>query len=73
MSTVNINSEHTGLDVFLFKKEEKHDISYTVGGVTKTNKTSGFVSTPRLNVIKENGEDAFVRGYPYDIKKKKYH
>ncbi|CAI3021501.1 superantigen-like protein, exotoxin 14 [Staphylococcus aureus] len=61
---------HTGLDVFFVQeRRDKHDISYTVGGVTKTNKTSGFVSTPRLNVIKENGEDAFVRGYPYDIKK----
>ncbi|UXV56053.1 superantigen-like protein SSL10 [Staphylococcus aureus] len=61
---------HTGLDVFFVQeRRDKHDISYTVGGVTKTNKTSGFVSTPRLNVIKENGEDAFVKGYPYDIKK----
>ncbi|CAC6789307.1 superantigen-like protein, exotoxin 14 [Staphylococcus aureus] len=61
---------HTGLDVFFVQeRRDKHDISYTVGGVTKTNKTSSFVSTPRLNVIKENGEDAFVKGYPYDIKK----
>lgn len=61
---------HTGLDVFFVQeRRDKHDISYTVGGVTKTNKTSGFVSTPRLNVTKEKGEDAFVKGYPYDIKK----
>lgn len=59
-----------GLDVFFVQeRRDKHDISYTVGGVTKTNKTSGFVSTPRLNVTKEKGEDAFVKGYPYDIKK----
>ncbi|HDJ2888271.1 TPA: superantigen-like protein SSL10 [Staphylococcus aureus] len=61
---------HTGLDVFfVLEKIDKHIILYTVGGVTKTNKTSGFVSAPRLNVTKENGEDAFVKGYPYYIKK----
>ncbi len=60
---------HTGLDVFVQEKRDKHDISYTVGGVTKSNKTPGFVSAPLLNVTKENGEDAFVKGYPYDIKK----
>ncbi|CCE58230.1 TPA: superantigen-like protein SSL10 [Staphylococcus argenteus] len=61
---------HTGLDVFFVQeRRDKHDISYTVGGVTKTNKTSGFVSKPMLNVTKEKGEDAFVKGYPYDIKK----
>ncbi|HDD4015099.1 TPA: superantigen-like protein SSL10 [Staphylococcus aureus] len=61
---------HTGLDVFFVQeKRDKHDISYTVGGVTKSNKTPGFVSAPLLNVTKENGEDAFVKGYPYDIKK----
>ncbi|HDJ3072446.1 superantigen-like protein SSL10 [Staphylococcus aureus] len=61
---------HTGLDVFFVQeKRDKHNILYTVGGVTKTNKTSGFVSAPRLNVTKENGEDAFAKGYPYYIKK----
>ncbi len=54
---------------FCSRKRDKHDISYTVGGVTKSNKTPGFVSAPLLNVTKENGEDAFVKGYPYDIKK----
>ncbi|MCS4600371.1 superantigen-like protein SSL10, partial [Staphylococcus aureus] len=55
---------HTGLDVFFVQeKRDKHDISYTVGGVTKSNKTPGFVSAPLLNVTKENGEDAFVKGY----------
>nr|WFO07824.1 superantigen-like protein SSL10 [Staphylococcus aureus] len=64
------NNLHTGLDVFFVQeKRDKHNILYTVGGVTKTNKTSGFVSAPRLNVTKENGEDAFVKGYPYYIKK----
>ncbi|MCS5350206.1 superantigen-like protein SSL10 [Staphylococcus aureus] len=61
---------YTGLDVFFVQERlDKHDISYTVGGVTKTNKTSGFVSEPRLNVTKENGKDAFVKGYPYHINK----
>ncbi|HDJ7166418.1 TPA: superantigen-like protein SSL10 [Staphylococcus aureus Sa_TPS3152] len=61
---------YTGLDVFFVQeRRDKHDISYTVGGVTKTNKTSGFVSEPRLNVTKENGKDAFVKGYPYHINK----
>ena len=52
------------------KKRQARHIIYTVGGVTKTNKTSGFASTPRLNVIKENGEDAFVRGYPMILKRR---
>lgn len=55
----------------LFKKRDKHDIFYTVGGVIQNNKTSGVVSAPILNVTKEKGEDAFVKGYPYYIKKKK--
>ncbi|WEA36496.1 superantigen-like protein SSL10 [Staphylococcus aureus] len=77
MEIKNINALRHGennlrfkLDVFFVQeKRDKHNILYTVGGVTKTNKTSGFVSAPRLNVTKENGEDAFVKGYPYYIKK----
>ena len=60
---------HTGLDVFCSRKKRQARHIIYCWWCNKTNKTSGFVSTPRLNVIKENGEDAFVRGYPYDIKK----
>ncbi len=39
---------------FLFKKKEyKHDIFYTVGGVIQNNKTSGVVSAPILSISKE--------------------
>ncbi|MBR8874159.1 superantigen-like protein SSL10 [Staphylococcus aureus] len=63
---------YEGLDVFFVqKKRDKHDIFYTVSGVIQTNKTSGVVSAPILNVTKEKGEDAFVKGYPYYIKKEK--
>lgn len=56
---------------FVQEKRDKHDIFYTVSGVIQTNKTSGVVSAPILNVTKEKGEDAFVKGYPYYIKKEK--
>ncbi|MEK1722776.1 superantigen-like protein SSL10 [Staphylococcus aureus] len=63
---------YKGLDVFFVQeKRDKHDIFYTVSGVIQTNKTSGVVSAPILNVTKEKDEDAFVKGYPYYIKKEK--
>ncbi|EOD8302252.1 superantigen-like protein SSL10 [Staphylococcus aureus] len=63
---------YEGLDVFFVQeKRDKHDIFYTVGGVIQNNKTSGVVSAPILNISKEKGEDAFVKGYPYYIKKEK--